>query len=329
VLATEVWGYDGYDRTYVGKVAWPHEGASFLQVYDANGNDAAEFHGLSDIWAETGGQPDQVWFYTAKANAITGYLVNGGENKATRSGYAPTLKSNVTSVRVLRNPRSFSDDPDNTPDILKGVDYLVYGGLVRENNEIYVDASGKAGYVPSPWGGYDGLGVDRHYLWVFGSGGLACATHASVMRCLKEKRNPRWMVHLPNQLLYKGDQNPTPRPDPKPLLGLVDLCPCEDGTLVAALYTRSVIQKSYGGRSTQYYYEYIDSNGLYSADYQTNLEKGTIEVDWTRIPGTNGARVQKLPVFCWSLFESLPEMLDEMGSHLSPGVAAQYLLEEA
>ena len=163
----------------------------------------------------------------------------------------------------------------------------------------------------------DGIGVDRHYLWVFGSGGLACATHASVMRCLNEKKGtPRWMGHFPNHLLYEGNQNPTPRPDPKPLLGLVDLCPCEDGTLVAALYTRTVVKKSYGGKSMHHYYEFVDYNGLYSAVYDTDLEKGTIDVDWTKIGNATGVRVQKVPVFCWSLFESLPEMLDRLADKL-------------
>jgi len=320
VLNVEVWGYGKYDRTYIAEVKSPYQAAHHLQLLDGNGHDAA-FRSLSDIWAEPGSEPskpNELWVYTAKDKVITGYRVNGGENKATNTGYSVTLKAKVASVRVIRDAQSFLDDPDNAPGILTGVEFFVYGGLARENSEIYVDAgNGRAGYVPSPWGGYDGIGVDRHYLWVFGSGGLACATHASVMRCLNEKKGtPRWMGHFPNHLLYEGNQNPTPRPDPKPLLGLVDLCPCEDGTLVAALYKRTVVKKSYGGKSMYHYYEFVDYNGLYSAVYYTDLEKGKIEVEWTKIPSVTGVRVQKVPVFCWSLFESLPAMLERLAPQL-------------
>ena len=307
-------------RTYISKMQPPYTGQDSKQLVDENGKDES-FRSLSDIWAEPGDKPINIRFYTAKGKVITGCGVDveKGMNEASRTGYAQTLKADVKSVRVLHNPQAFSDDPDNTPDILEGVDFCVYGGLARENSEIFVDiGNGKSGYVASPWGGYDGLGVDRHYLWVFGSGGLACTTHASVMRCLKEKKGePRWMVHYPNDLLYRGNQNPAPPPGPKPLQGLVDFCPCEDGTFVAALYTRTVVRKSYDARSSHYYHEFRDDNALYTAVYHTDFKKGTIRVDWTKIEVSTGVRVQKLPVFCWPLFERLPVMLDRLAPELA------------
>lgn len=308
-------------RTYISKMQPPYTGQDSKQLVDENGKDDPGFHSLSDVWAEPGDQPNTIRFYTAKGKVITGCSVDveKGMSEARRTGYAQTLKADVKSVRVLHNPQAFSDDPDNTPDILKGVDFCVYGGLARENPEIFVDiGNGKSGYVTSPWGGYDGLGVDRHYLWVFGSGGFACTTHASIVRCLnKEAQRPRWMEHWPTQLLYSGNQNPSPPPNPKPLQGLVDFCPCEDGTLVAALYTRTVVSKSYGARSSHYYHEFRDDNALYTAVYHTDLKKGTLRVDWTKIGVSTGVRVQKLPVFCWPLFERLPVTLDRLAPELA------------
>lgn len=146
------------------------------------------------------------------------------------------------------------------------------------------------------------------------------------MCCLEGKTpRPRWMVHYPTQLLYKGDQCDNwdranaVRP---PLKGLVDLCPCDDGTLVAALYTRWVEIRNEGldrpGSRPDRRPYFHDDNALYTAVYHTDLKNGTIAVDWTEIEGENLAvRVQKLPVFCWSLIESLTATLDVLAPVLA------------
>jgi hypothetical protein len=102
------------------------------------------------------------------------------------------------------------------------------------------------------------------------------------------------------------------RPD---LLGLVDLCPCDDETLAAALYTRSVVDRIPKGNTPGAIYtpicEFVDTNAVYSAAYHTDLKNATIAVDWTKIGGENLlVRVQKLPVFCWSQIEGLTATLD-------------------
>ena len=122
------------------------------------------------------------------------------------------------------------------------VDWITYAGL-EASPEIYVDAVGKEGYVRAPWATYSGVRVDQHYLYVFGWGGFACATHASVMRCLTGGgQTPRWIHHYPNELLFteayhRNEKRVFDRPPP---LGLVDLSPCDDGP-AAALYTRTVL----------------------------------------------------------------------------------------
>jgi hypothetical protein len=316
-------GLPGYDRTYISEVKPPYKSQDSRQLVDENGRDDSRFHSLSDIWAEPGDKSNNIKFYTAKGNFIRGYNVEIEKDwhKARGSGYnAGPLKADVKSVRVLHNPEAFLDDPDNTPGVMTGVDYCVYGGLARENSDIYVDiGQGKSGYVPSPWGGYDGVRVDRHYLWVFGSASFACATHASIVRFLnKEVERPQWIEHWPKELpLYTEEYNRDKDKVPKdvykrcPLKGLVDVCPCDDGTLVAALYTRSVNAPAHMS------YVFPDQNALYTAVYQTDLKKRTINVKWTKIEVSTGVRVQKLPVFCWSLFESLPVMLNRLAPLLA------------
>ena len=155
-----------------------------------------------------------------------------------------------------------------------------------------------------------------------------CVRHAYLGDGLLENgKIPRWMKQfpLPDQLLYKGDQYNTwdrANVERPPLKGLVDLCPCDDGTLVAALYKRRVekvsASRNYStARDTEYKPVFHDDNALYTAVYHTDLKNGAIAVDWTEIGGTNLAvRVQKQPVFCWSLIESLTAMLDVLAPAL-------------
>jgi len=301
LVGLEPWGSF---RTYISRIKSPYKGQDSKQIVDNAGNDNNEFHGLTDIWAEPAQDSGQIWFYTVKGKTITGYVVDVEKDMSRAQGnsYMKRLDVDVASVRSLHNLESLPDDPDG--EALNGIDYCCYAGLARPSGDIYVDCgqgAAKPGKVPSPWSGYDGIGTDRHYLWVFGSAGLACATHASVINCLKGKAStPRWMEHYPNDLLYSDGK---PANQPGDLRGLVDLSPCEDGTLVAAIYKRS----SGGG----------DNNNLYSAIYSTDLGKKTISVKWTKIEVSTGDRVQKLPVFGWPVFESLPEMLERLAPQLA------------
>jgi hypothetical protein len=102
-----------------------------------------------------------------------------------------------------------------------------------------------------------------------------------------------------------------------PLKGLIDVSPCDDGTLVTALYTRSVEFVPPVSHVMSGHYSFADSSALYTAAYETDLEKGTIKVEWIKIEGSTGVRVRKIPVFCWSLFESLQLLLVRLAARLS------------
>ena len=81
----------------------------------------------------------------------------------------------------------------------------------------------------APWNDYVGIGVDSKYLWVYRSGEIACATHWSVKRCVDAQGlRPAWMTYtIPESV---RNYNPVGKAGG----GLVDLWPCEDGTLTAA-----------------------------------------------------------------------------------------------
>lgn len=67
--------------------------------------------------------------------------------------------------------------------------------------------------------------VDSRYLWTFNHSSITCATHASVEQFLLNKiPAPAWMAYqIPMELFDQG----------RTYDGLLDLSPCDDGTLVA------------------------------------------------------------------------------------------------
>jgi hypothetical protein len=311
-------GWKGYDRTYHCVVKAPYD--------SMDANELGSLHAVTDVWATpaAGDNKKEVYLYLVKAKELQGYAL--AADGSLRSVYSRTLNLNATAVRVVHDPSSVSGDPDGLVQAAgkPKLESIAYAGAAA-SSQIYVDAAGKEGYVPSPWGGYSGLGIDQDFVWVYKADGLACATHASVMRCLRgEIAKPRWMAHDPAQLLYAAaygrDQGKVR--DREPLKGLVDLCACDDGTLVAALYTRSVVEQppavaSWPQSSSDPVYAFKDANALYGAVHEIDVKNGTLGVTWTKLGSATGVRVQKLPVFCWPLFESLRASLEALAVALA------------
>ena len=162
--------------------------------------------------------------------------------------------------------------------------FLSYVG-VRNGNEIYVGTTSKPmhpttyGTVKGPaWTSYNGIEVDPYYLWVFGKGGIACATHTSIIKCRQGKiATPSWIYH------DIGNQFPS-------TLEVTSLCPCADGTLVANI-----------------------QGNIYTADYEIEraVHKGNVFIpgrivtsSWVK-RGGNAKQVIKMPIPCWSMLETL------------------------
>jgi hypothetical protein len=262
------------------------------------------------------GQPPGLQLYKVDEN-----------NKLERVNWWPPTKAPLLQVRVITPPtQTLPDDPDKDAmpqQLLAGVDHdssIIYGTL-RSSSDIYVDRSNERCYVPAPWQTYTGIAADAYFLWVFGPTGFTCATHASVMRSIQSKSAtpPRWLrAPSLDSLLYDGDQyrgnmdEREGRIPPHP--GLIDFCPCEDGTLFICLTTRKIIKETVP--HDRNYFRQEDRNALYTAVYRIDLKSQTIDIGpWTRFSGGAGAtQIQKLPVPSWKFFNSLKADLSAKAS---------------
>ncbi len=276
--------------------------------------------------------PNGHFVYFAHEQGSEGYVElfkRGADGYLSKVNWSPGSKAPMFQVRAVTPPRStLTDDPDRDamPDILRqGTNHynsIVYGAL-RSSSEIYVNPANQSCYVPSPWRSYTGIAVDPYYVWVWGPGGFACATHASVMRCIADQKKgeqskPRWLMGPSmDHLLYDGEQyfdanDVKTWPATK---GLVDFCPCEDGTLFISLVTRKVKRRE--EPHVRYEYWRTDSNAIYTAAYRIDLQKQTLTVEpyekgskdaWVKLPGGEEVQeVQKLPIYCWRLLTGLKE----------------------
>ncbi len=259
--------------------------------------------GVSDLWAIP--QNKNVTAFLAVDNSIFALALTG-EDKVENWGWrVDGCKAPVAKVRAV-TPESLANDPDKAA-ISPGSDVAaVYGGLAA-NSDIWMNYNNVTGYVPTPWTQYTGLSVDRHFLWVFGTGGFACATHASVIKALNDRAKgvqtvPAWIEHYPNGLLYKGiatGAGLVPLKNGEPALqGLSDLSACDDGTLFVNAYARKYNDQ--GGYSGD------DGPLMGTATYSVDVPAKTIQVaEWTMFGGGGRAsQVEKLPIYCWSMLES-------------------------
>jgi hypothetical protein len=296
----------------------------------------------SDIWAVSGGHPDlppsevnndEVCFYEAEGNRIAGYLRDQNGNVSGPFYDRSVAQPNPFQwVRAVHHPKALSADPDDLteskqhpgvkfPDCLDTTLYIVYG-LQKQGHFIHVDQRHQGGdgaspatdegWVQGPWGSniIAGIGIDQYYLWAFAPLGFACTTHASAISALKRYRatgqpqTPRWIhPRQPSEITSGPNVFPVTK-------GLADLSPCDDGTIVAAVFAPRG-----GGRPI---YE-VDSDDIdrstYAAPYRIDINAGTMEVEkFTRVSG-GARRVHKLPIFCWSEFEGLRETLENLGQN--------------
>ena len=280
---------------------------------------------FSDIYALPAPKGEKgEYIYCSHGNWAQGgdlQLFKLDENNAlTEISWRPQTKSQLMQLRLVTPFLTMEDDPDKDampPLLLEGSDHynsIVYGAL-RDTAEIYVDRMNERCYVPSPAGSYSGIAVDSWFLWVFGPVGCQCASHASIMSYLGKKRAaPIWLsVPSLNQVLFDGDQYPgadknfwTPTGTRPPFRGLIDFSSCEDRTLFVCADTRKVTKKQDLG-AQRWEFTAHDTNALWTTSYSVDFKGKTIGTEsWTKFTGAGGAsQVQKLPIPCWNLLQSL------------------------
>lgn len=208
------------------------------------------------------------------------YTINK-ELKSARVNYEPHL-GGIRDIRSLYLPATrLPGDPDADamtdanaappgPPLLSQKTTVTYGG-VRDRNHVHVLAWNSSATVEGPehWKGYNGIEVDPYYVWVFGKGGIACATHASMIKARQGKiKRPSWIYHAFDKQFTAPE--------------VISLCPSADGTLVVCML-----------------------NEIYTADYKIDQKSNhVVTSSWVK-RGGNGKQVIKMPIPCWSVLESL------------------------
>jgi hypothetical protein len=200
----------------------------------------------------------------------------------------------LSQVRIVSRPAIRDDDPDkgDWPDnVAKNGASILYGTL-DGSQDIFVaftDAvsDDQQWRVTIPYGTYSGIAVDPYFLWVYGKDGLACATHASVMRCIEKKRTaPRWL----------GNGNPDTTN-----FTVLALASCADGTLLVSTPDKL--------RAAVYRVDFAapqgDGMGLVIDRWDTS------GATWRDLAGGEGAKqVAKLPIYGWPRIESLVNLVN-------------------
>lgn len=266
-----------------------------MAVIDARYNGGERFLDVSGIAFNKGtigvdGSGDPV---TLVALAIVdngpGYYLNyytlDKAHKSVRVNTEPRL-AGLHDIRVLYlPPTTLPDDPDADamadgnamppgPRLLQQDAFVVYGG-VRDRNQIHVVAWNSWATVPGPtnWTQYNGIEVDPYYLWVYGKGGIACASHASMIKCRQGKiAQPTWIYHDFDQQFRAPE--------------VISLSPAGDGSLLVSML-----------------------DDIYTADYRIDLSKQRIITsNWTK-RGGQAQQVIKMPIPCWAALESLRAQL--------------------
>ena len=246
-----------------------------------------------------------------------------GKDKATDSSWRFSVKLPVMSVSAVTHPpTTLPDDPDGDglppgSPLLGGTAHsqsIQYAGM-HGSSEIFVTALGKSYYVPAPWPSYSGLAADDYYLWLFSPTAIACASHASIMKCASGKaKAARWMGYVPGTGGVLGDTKTqgvgniwlldglqyTSEP---PLKGFIFVWPCSDGTMTACSYQRSVEREAAGDHR-----EFLatDTLGLFTTDYSVDVRSGSLGVgSWRKSSQAVASQVQKVAIPCWPMVQRL------------------------
>jgi len=262
-------------------VIYPRAGEGFIDVSGTALNDPT--HGI-----DTSTKPVTLAALAVKRNGsehfVNQYTIDS-DNRSTRVNWEPHLPG-LESVRSLYLPPTTAlGDPDADaladakanppgPRLVSQDAPVIYGGA-RNVDYLHVVAWNAWGTVKGPehWTSYNGIEVDPYYVWVFGKGGIACASHASIIKCRQGKlERPTWIYHDFDKALG------TPE--------VASVCPAADGTLFVAM-----------------------QGEIYTADYSINrAAMRVVTSNWVK-RGGNAKQVVKMVIPCWPVLESLKSEL--------------------
>ena len=101
--------------------------------------------------------------------------------------------------------------------------------------------------------------------------------------------SPRWITYKFKWADFSQSSNPPNLTQPADQenwvnsLNILSLCPCADGTLSVSL----------------------QNNSFWTANYEIRLKDKRIDTNAWVLRGGEGDQIQKMPIPCWSLLESL------------------------
>ena len=257
---------------------------------------------------------------TGQPGSVTAWGLSGkdgfDDTPLERVNWWPQTTSAVGTISGVVAPVAALGDPDGKALPPAWGDRLLYASM-RDSTQIYVNFGNRDHYLPGPagWGPCNGVTVDDTYLWLYQPYGFAVVSHASVLAHLSGAlAAPRWLLYplLPSSLLGEdlgmGDgahhflHNGWPTDTKPPLLGLISLSACADGTLLAAVVHRTIRRSQV---DDHFQYDVYDSWTVQTADYDVDIVNGTVAPgSWTAIPGA-ALQVQKVPMPGWNLLANL------------------------
>ncbi|MBC7928493.1 MAG: hypothetical protein H7039_22855 [Bryobacteraceae bacterium] len=273
-----------------------------------------ELQGLYDICATPGAKENEVYVYTATGKKIEKW-VHSAEQDGTALHRSPDFDFWVADDDIARAVCAVSNPttlPGEDPNFIAGEQWVVYAGCEAANKETFINvefSSGFRGRLPA--GTMYGMAADSRYLWRFSKDQITCISHNVMFQLIRRRLTDIYQEQayysLPPELkITQLDQS---------FDGLLDLAPCDDGTLMAVfrkdgkrIYTATPnvgLEKEWLTQTS--FLRQIVIKGEKKDDYGRSIPTN----GWERSAEEEANRVAKQPIFCWPLVEGLVKALQK------------------
>lgn len=299
--------YRKNNRTYAMFGKWPLD-------RNTGWKEIGELQGLYDICATPGAKENEVYVYTATGKKIEKW-VHSADHTGTGLARSPDFDFYVAADHTARAVCAVSRPvapSGEDPNFIAGEEWVVYGGCEGPNKETFINVQFSSGYRGQiRMGIMYGMAADSRYLWTFSKVDITCISHnlmfQLVRRRLKDIFQEQAYYSIPPELKMTGvDES---------FDGLLDLAPCDDGTLTAVfrkdgkrIYKATPkvsLAKEWVTQSS--FLRQIVIKGEKKDDYGRIIPTN----GWERSTGEEANRVAKQPIFCWSLVEGLTKALQK------------------
>jgi hypothetical protein len=215
------------------------------------------------------------------------------DGKVWRINWQPDgMLTGLKSIRALYVPYApVAGDPHGDALTSTGpIHDIIYGGY-KSHSTIWVSSLNAWKEVPSPWNSYDGIEVSQDFFWVFGKEGMACATHASMLKCQRgQAERPDWIQYQFKASDFQDSGlSEQERDEFANQSQVLSLSSCIDGSLSICLKSGSL--------------------NLFSTELTIDLKEKKIKLSALQRKGSEPFQIQKMVIPCWSVYQHLREAL--------------------